>query len=72
MVHNIHLYLGGQVDNTKWILCSQKIDVKCVYLRFLVYKESLSAITINLKVSFFLCIYQYPQSEEIDCKNGQI
>ena len=51
MVHNIHLYLGGQVDNTKWILCSQKIDVKCVYLRFLVYKESLSAITIDLKVS---------------------
>ena len=35
-VHNIHLYLCGQVENTKRILCSRKIGVKCAYLRFLV------------------------------------
>ena len=32
-VHYIHLYLCGQVENTKWILCSRKIGVKCAYLR---------------------------------------
>ena len=24
----------GEVDNTKWILCSRKIGFKCAYLRF--------------------------------------
>ena len=28
-VHNIHLYLCGQVENTKWILRSRKIGVEC-------------------------------------------
>ena len=37
-VHNHHLNLFGQVDNSKWILCSRKISVKCGYLRFLMYK----------------------------------
>ena len=64
MVHNIHLYLGGQVDNTKWILCSQKIDVKCVYLRFLVYKESLSPITMNLQVSLFYVYFSTPTAKK--------
>ena len=34
-VNNIHCYLHGQVENTKWILCDRKIGVKCAYLRFL-------------------------------------
>ena len=34
-VHNNHLYLCGQVENTKWILCSRKMGIKCAYLRFL-------------------------------------
>ena len=33
-VHNINLDLFGQVENTKCILCSRKIGVKSVYLRF--------------------------------------
>ena len=37
-VHNVLLYLYWQVEGTKWILCCQKIDVKCAYLRFLMYK----------------------------------
>ena len=37
-VHKIQLYLCGQVENTQWILCCQKIGVKCTYLRFLMYK----------------------------------
>ena len=37
-VQNIHFYLCGQVENTKWILCSRKIGVKCSYLSFLMYK----------------------------------
>ena len=36
-VYNIHFYLCGQVENTKWILCNWKIGVKCAYLRFLMY-----------------------------------
>ena len=32
-VNNIHLYLCGQVDNTKWILCSRKIGVKSLNVR---------------------------------------
>ena len=32
-------------------MCSQKKGVKRAYLRFLMYKESLSAIIIDLKVS---------------------
>ena len=31
-VHNINWYLCGQVENTKWILCSKKLNA---YLRFL-------------------------------------
>ena len=38
-VHNIHLYLCWQVEDTKWILCCRKTDVKCAYLRFLMYKS---------------------------------
>ena len=34
-VRNIHLYLCWQVEDTKWILCCRKTDVKCAYLRFL-------------------------------------
>ena len=37
-VNNINLYLCWQVDDTKWILCCQKIGVKYAYLRFLMYK----------------------------------
>ena len=37
-VHNIHFYLCGQVENSKMILCSRKTGVKCVYLKFLMYK----------------------------------
>ena len=37
-VHNIHLYLCCQIEDTKGILCCQKIGVKCAYLRFLMYK----------------------------------
>ena len=37
-VRNIHLYLCWQVEDTKWILCCRKTDVKCAYLRFLIYK----------------------------------
>ena len=29
LVQNINLYLCGQVENTKWILGSRKIVVKC-------------------------------------------
>ena len=32
-VHNIHLYLCEQVENTKWILRSQKIGVKWVVFK---------------------------------------
>ena len=49
LVHNIHLYLSGQVENTKWILCSRKIGgVKCAYLRFLMFKY------YDLKITYFL------------------
>ena len=47
-VHNIYLYLWGQVENTKLILSSRKIGVKCAYLRFLVHKRYY-IITPNLK-----------------------
>ena len=46
LVHNIHLYLCVQVENTKWILCSQKICDKCEYLRFL--------MIVNLLISLLL------------------
>ena len=36
-VHNNQLNLCGQVETSKWILCSQKTGVKCGYLRFLMY-----------------------------------
>ena len=39
--HNNHFNLCGQLENSKWILCSQKTGVKCEYLRFLVEKISL-------------------------------
>ena len=32
--HNNHLKLCGQVENSKWILCSRSTVVKCCYLRF--------------------------------------
>ena len=32
------MYLCWQVADTKWILCCRKTDVKCAYLRFLMYK----------------------------------
>ena len=38
LVHNIHLYLYWQVENTKWILCCQKMELNVQYLRFLMYK----------------------------------
>ena len=38
LVLNIHLFLCGQKYNTIWILCSRKICVKCLYLRFPMYK----------------------------------
>ena len=37
-VNNIHLYLFGQVENTKWMLYSRKIGVNCAKLRYLMYK----------------------------------
>ena len=42
LVRNIHLYLCWQVEDTKWILCCRKTDVKCAYLRFLMYKYTFS------------------------------
>ena len=30
-VHNIHLNLWRQVENYKWIFCSQTTNIKCVY-----------------------------------------
>ena len=45
-VHNIHLYLCGKVEDTKWILCCRKIGVKWAYLRFLMYKMILFLILI--------------------------
>jgi hypothetical protein len=41
------LYLCWQVEDTKWILCCRKTDVKCAYLRFLMYKSCLTAFSIN-------------------------
>ena len=35
-------YLCGQVEITKWIICSRKIGVKCVYLSFIFYKFDLT------------------------------
>ena len=32
-VHNIHLNLCGQVENSKWILCSRKTGVKYIYIK---------------------------------------
>ena len=29
LVHNSHLYLYGQEENSSWILCSRKTGVKC-------------------------------------------
>ena len=40
-VHNIHLYLWCQVENTKWILCCRKIVLNVQNLRFRMYKYSL-------------------------------
>ena len=38
-VYNIYMYLCGQVENTKWVLCCRKIGVNVrVYLRFFMYK----------------------------------
>ena len=48
-LHIIHLYLCVQVKNTKWILCSQKIGVKCAYLRFLMYNGYFVAVKILYK-----------------------
>ena len=45
-VHNIHLYLCWQVENTKWILCFRKIVLNVQYLRFLMYK-------INLMIMYY-------------------
>ena len=36
-IHNIHLYLCWQVENTKWILCCRKMVFNVQYLRFLMY-----------------------------------
>ena len=30
-IHNIHMYLCGQVENTKWILFCSNICVKCAF-----------------------------------------
>ena len=51
LVHNIHLHLCWQVEDIKWILCCQKIGVKCAYLRFLIYKKYVCIICA-------LCIYK--------------
>ena len=32
---------GGREENTKWILCCQKIGVKCAYLKLLMYIQRL-------------------------------
>jgi hypothetical protein len=48
-VHNIHLYLCWQVEDTKWILCYRKIGVKCAYLRFLMYKVNFTLLVIKSK-----------------------
>ena len=33
LVHNIHLILLGQVENSKWRLCGRKTDVKCFWVQ---------------------------------------
>ena len=47
LVHNIQTYLCGQVENTKWILCSGKIGVKYAYLRFLRLRNSTQELEMN-------------------------
>ena len=39
-VQNIHFYWCGLIENTKWILCSRKIGVKCAYSRYLIYTNA--------------------------------
>ena len=34
-VHNNDLNYFGHVENSKWILCSRKTEVRCGYFRFL-------------------------------------
>ena len=63
-VHNIHLYLCGQVENTKWILCSRKKGAKCSYLNFWCTK-SIYLVTyakLNycwLEPCYFSCHFDY-------------
>ena len=45
---NNHLNFWGQIQNFKWILCSQKIGVKCGYLRFLLYRYILYIVIFQV------------------------
>ena len=38
-VHNKLLNLCVDIENSQWLLCSLKTDIKCVYQRFQMYKK---------------------------------
>ena len=55
-VYNINLYLCGRVENTKWILCSCKIGVKCAYLKFLMYNVYFSIRFVSKETINIFCV----------------
>ena len=60
-VHNIHLYLCWQLENTKWILCCRKTGVKCAYLRFwctiCIYHLFRNKSDVKIKLGISLCSF---------------
>ena len=56
LVHNIHLYLCGHEENTKWILCSREIGVKYAYLRFLTKSINCNCIFFTQIWFYFKCL----------------
>ena len=63
LVHNNHLNLYWQVNNSKWILCNRKTDVKCGYIRFIMYK----LFSLNLQIRYpipLVCISYYKHIQQ--------
>ena len=50
-VHDNNFNFCLQLENSNWILCSQKLGDKCGYLRFLMYKIPIVFI-INIMYKF--------------------
>ena len=48
---NIHLFV--QVENTKWILCSQKIGLKCAQLMYKQFSSALASLQLFIKSSIY-------------------